>query len=51
MRVRTRKPCSYFTPIDDMSSETKCSRCVYYSSRNCIKNKLDEINYPDDDFY
>lgn len=51
MRVRARKTCSHFKPIDETSSVHSCSRCIYYSAKSCRKNILDEIDYPDDDFY
>lgn len=54
MRIRARKPtkpCSHFTPINELSAEPKCSRCAYFSTKSCRKSILDEIDYPDDDFY
>lgn len=55
MRVYKRKTCANFKPVPDVPSrfvdEPICSHCAYYSTKNCHKDYLDTLEYPDDDLY
>ncbi len=53
MYLYKKKACSNFKPMSDMphtfSSEPKCSHCAYFSTKDCCKNYLDALEYPDED--
>lgn len=45
--------CTGFKPINDIfssgiHSDTKCSHCLYYNSRNCHHSSMDSIEFDED---
>ncbi len=54
MRVYKRKTCQNYKPLPEIPSrftdEPRCSHCAYFSTKNCHKDSLDALEYPDDEF-
>lgn len=55
MRICKRKTCSNYKPLPEIPhiflDEPKCSHCAYFSTKNCRKDSLDALDYPDDEIF
>lgn len=45
--------CSGFKPINDVfssgsHSDSKCSHCIYFNSKNCHRSAMDNIEFDDE---
>lgn len=51
MKTYNKKNCTNFMPLDDNISygQPNCNHCAYYSTKNCFKASMDNLDYPEDD--